>query len=52
MLDFYRRLVDHVHGRIEKAEGAPELNDALGTVVGGLWAAIAKDRDRLQVDRP
>ena len=50
VLDFYNRLVDHVHGRIEKADGARELNDALSTVVAGLWAEIEEDRERLLVE--
>ena len=49
-LDYYNRLVDQVHGRIEQAKGAEELNDALGTVVAGLWAEVEEDRDRLLVE--
>jgi hypothetical protein len=42
---------DHqIHGKIEKAEGARALNDALSTVVTGIWAEIDSDRDRLLVD--
>jgi Recombinase zinc beta ribbon domain len=49
-LDFYNRLVDHVQGRIRKAEGARALNEALGMVVSGMWAEIEEDRERLLVE--
>jgi site-specific DNA recombinase len=49
-LDFYNRLVDHVQGRIKKAEGAHELNAALTTVVAGLWALIEDDQLRVEFE--
>jgi DNA invertase Pin-like site-specific DNA recombinase len=49
-LDYYAALVDHVHGRIAKADGARELNDALSTIIAGLWAEIETDRERLLVE--
>jgi site-specific DNA recombinase len=49
-LDFYGQLVDLVQGRIQKAEGARELNETLSTVVAGLWAEIEDDGERLVVE--
>ncbi|MGH2963834.1 MAG: recombinase family protein [Solirubrobacterales bacterium] len=43
-LDFYNRLVDQVQGRIQKAEGATELNMALRQVVAGLWTEVGDER--------
>jgi site-specific DNA recombinase len=42
-LDAYSRLRDDVHGVIEKAEDARQLNDRLSTVLCGLWAKIEVD---------
>jgi hypothetical protein len=50
VLDFYNQLVDHVAGRIQKAESTRELNEALSTVVSGMWAEIEEDRERLLVE--
>jgi hypothetical protein len=47
-LDYYSALVDHVHGRIEKADGTRELNDALSTVLAVRWGEI--DRETLLVE--
>jgi DNA invertase Pin-like site-specific DNA recombinase len=49
-LDFYNRLVDHVQGRIEGAQNVRDLNDALSTVVAGLWAEVEEDRERLLIE--
>jgi hypothetical protein len=48
-LDFYSDLVDLVQGRVSKAIGARELNEALGGVLAGLWCEIEPERDRLLV---
>ena len=44
-LDFYKRLVDAVQGRIKQATGMHELNDALSSVLAGLWCELDPDRD-------
>ena len=49
-LDFYNGLVELVQGRVQQAEGARELHDALTTVLAGLWAEVDEDRDRLLVE--
>jgi DNA invertase Pin-like site-specific DNA recombinase len=49
-LDFYSALVDHVQGRIRRAEGVRALHDALSTVVAGLWCEIEPERERLLVE--
>jgi site-specific DNA recombinase len=49
-LDYYSALVDHVQGQIRNTDGARELNDALSTVVAGLWCEIEMDRERLLVE--
>src|SRR5215218_2795945 len=49
-LDYYNGLVDHVQGRIRQAEGAADLNRALGQVLSGLWTEIEEDRERLLVE--
>jgi hypothetical protein len=46
---FYDALVDAIQGRIENARGIAELNEALRTVLAGLWCEIDKDRSRLLV---
>jgi DNA invertase Pin-like site-specific DNA recombinase len=43
-IDFYNDVRDAIHGRIEQAAGVRELNQALSTVVAGLWAEIEGDR--------
>jgi DNA invertase Pin-like site-specific DNA recombinase len=48
-LDFYSDLVDLVQGRVSKAIGVRELNDALRGVLAGLWCEIEPERDRLLV---
>jgi len=49
-LDYYSALIDHVQGQIRNTDGASELNDALRTVVAGLWCEIETDRERLLVE--
>jgi DNA invertase Pin-like site-specific DNA recombinase len=45
VLDFYNGLVDVIHGRIEQAPGIAELNEALASVLAGLWCELDPDRD-------
>ena len=42
-LDFYDGLVELVQGRIAATANARELNDALSTVVAGLWCEIEEE---------
>jgi DNA invertase Pin-like site-specific DNA recombinase len=42
-LDFYNELDDLVHRRIEKAENAPAMNQALRQVLAGLWVEFDND---------
>jgi hypothetical protein len=44
VLDFYNRLEDAIHGRIGKASGARELNEALRSVLAGMWCRIEDGR--------
>lgn len=39
-LDFYNGLVETVQGRLRGAHGVAELNEALGSVLAGLWCHI------------
>jgi hypothetical protein len=39
-LEFYSELLDLVRGRVQKAQGAKELNEALASVLVGLWCWI------------
>jgi hypothetical protein len=56
VLDFYTEVTELVQGRIEKADGARELHDALSTVLAGLWAEYDDDALRVSFelldDRP
>jgi DNA invertase Pin-like site-specific DNA recombinase len=47
-LDAYNRLYDMVQGRVKNAQGARELNEALASVLAGLWCRI--EGGRLHVD--
>jgi DNA invertase Pin-like site-specific DNA recombinase len=49
-LDYYNRIVDVIHGRVRRAEGAEALNRALASVLAGLWVELDVDRDRLLVE--
>jgi DNA invertase Pin-like site-specific DNA recombinase len=49
-LDFYTDLLTAVHRRVAQAVGVRELNQALSTVVAGLWAEIEVGRERLLVE--
>jgi hypothetical protein len=49
-LDFYTGLLDLVQGQVRQADGTAELNQALSTVLAGLWAEVEPDRDRLLVE--
>jgi hypothetical protein len=44
-LDFYNGLVDAIQGRIKQAPGVQELNEALASVLAGLWCELDPDRD-------
>ena len=48
-LDLYNRIIDLVQGRIRRARGARDLNQALREVLAGLWMEFETDRDRLLV---
>ena len=43
-LDYYSELLDLVQGRVQKAQGAKELNEALASVLTGLWCEIRGGR--------
>jgi hypothetical protein len=47
-LTFYSELLDLVQGRVKKAQGARELNEALASLLTGLWCWI--EDGRLRVD--
>jgi DNA invertase Pin-like site-specific DNA recombinase len=47
-LDAYSELLDLINGRVGKAQGAQELNEALGGLLVGLWCQI--DQDILRVE--
>lgn len=47
-LDFYTELVELVQGRIQRARGVVELNQALSQVIAGLWVEV--DGDRLHAE--
>jgi len=47
-INFYSDLLDAIHGRIAQAAGVRELNQALSTVVAGLWAE--SDGGRLLIE--
>jgi hypothetical protein len=49
-LDFYSSLLDLVQGKVRQARGTVELNQALSTVLTGLWAEVESDRNRLLVE--
>jgi hypothetical protein len=42
-LDFYSGLVDVIQGRISKAPGIEELNEALASILAGLWCELDQD---------
>ena len=42
-LDFYNRLVDAIQGRIEQAADVQALNQALASVLAGLWCELERD---------
>lgn len=44
-LDFYEGLVDAIEGRIKQTSGIEELNQALASVLAGLWCELDPDRD-------
>jgi DNA invertase Pin-like site-specific DNA recombinase len=43
-LDFYNGLLDMIRGRVRKASGTRELNEALASVLAGLWCEIRDGR--------
>ena len=47
-LDFYNGLVETVQGRVLGARGVGELNEALGSVLAGLWCHV--EDGQLHVD--
>jgi len=49
-LDFYNEIADAVQGRIGRADGIRELNEALSGVLAGLWCEVEKPRHRLLVE--
>jgi hypothetical protein len=52
-LEFYSELLDLVQGRVQKAQGTKELNEALASVLVGLWCEIRPwkfGNDRLHVE--
>ncbi len=49
-LVYYHAIVELAQGRIQKAQGAVDLNLALHQVLAGLWAEIEEDRERLLVE--
>jgi hypothetical protein len=44
-LDFYNSLLDAIQGRVEQARGVLEMNEALSSVLAGLWCEMDPDRD-------
>jgi hypothetical protein len=49
-LDYYSELLDLVQGRVQKAQGAKELNEALASVLAGLWCWIEDGRLRVEFE--
>jgi hypothetical protein len=49
-LEFYSELLDLVQGRVKKAQGARELNEALASVLVGLWCWIEDGRLRVEFE--
>jgi DNA invertase Pin-like site-specific DNA recombinase len=45
VLDFYNSVVEVIQGRIQQANGIFELNEALASVLAGLWCELDPDRD-------
>jgi hypothetical protein len=43
-------LLDLVQGRVQKAQGAKELNEALASVLAGLWCWIEDGRLRVECE--
>jgi DNA invertase Pin-like site-specific DNA recombinase len=48
-LDFYNGLVDMIDGRVRKASGARELNEALAGLLEGIWCELEPEGERLLV---
>jgi hypothetical protein len=46
-LDFYSELLDVIQGRIRDQHG-PDLNQALASVLAGLWCELVGDRLRVE----
>jgi hypothetical protein len=44
-LDYYTALVDLVQGRIRRATGASDVNDALKGILAGMWCELDPDRE-------
>jgi hypothetical protein len=49
-LDYYSELLDLVQGRVQKAQGAKELNEALASVLVGLWCWIEDGKLRVEFE--
>jgi hypothetical protein len=43
-MEFYAELLDLVQGRVQKAHGSKELNEALASVLAALWCGIEDGR--------
>jgi len=44
-LDYYNALVDTIQGRIQNANSAREMNEALAGIVAGLWCELDPDSE-------